>query len=390
MGNVHTDATTYAKDAQEALRDSVVDAVRTAVDTSVEGVFQEFISKASRCLAEAVVAAAQMKAAGKKEAEGLRRQGREDRALATREASEMRRETQTERVALEKEKAAMEKAHSFQSSKIFLDVGGHKFTTSRQTLTSIPDTYFASFFSGRFQLTPDAEGAYFIDRDGRHFHHILNFLRDSGSFELSSDLTEGQRKELAVEMKFYGLLERMVPMTPSPYLEQERFGRALLQHACLSGDKLELQKGMALAGALVFDMGSTTSVTAELQDLQFTITDRVFHSWPVWAEMGGKWLMFCDADGNMMIGPECVEGQARGVMYNTTIPAVVPTDLPSNAWVVHRPLATLESQHASSRRLPAPYTSFVCVPSLHITAVHGLDGADPMMMAANQQLAALA
>jgi hypothetical protein len=34
---------------------------------------------------------------------------------------------------------------------------------------SVPDTYFASLFSGRFALTPNAEGAYFIDRDGAQF-----------------------------------------------------------------------------------------------------------------------------------------------------------------------------------------------------------------------------
>jgi hypothetical protein len=39
----------------------------------------------------------------------------------------------------------------------------------------------------------------------------LNFLRDAGSFELSLDMTEGQTNELAVELQFYGLLDRMMP-----------------------------------------------------------------------------------------------------------------------------------------------------------------------------------
>lgn len=33
-------------------------------------------------------------------------------------------------------------------------------------------------FSGRFELQPDENGRYFIDRDGTHFRHILNFLRN--------------------------------------------------------------------------------------------------------------------------------------------------------------------------------------------------------------------
>ena len=76
--------------------------------------------------------------------------------------------------AREEEKAAMERVHTFQQNKIFLDVGGHKFTTSLQTLTSVPDTYLSSMFSGRFALGLDNDGAYCIDRDGTHFRHILN------------------------------------------------------------------------------------------------------------------------------------------------------------------------------------------------------------------------
>jgi hypothetical protein len=110
---------------------------------------------------------------------------------AEKEAEGMKRKVQEERAALEAEKAAMEKAHTFQNNKICLNVGGHRFETSRRTLTSIPDTYLSSMFSGRFALAPDAaDGSYFLDRDGTHFRHVLNFLRvgptlhstSSGSF----------------------------------------------------------------------------------------------------------------------------------------------------------------------------------------------------------------
>ena len=85
--------------------------------------------------------------------------------------------------ALDAEKAAMEKTYDFQTSKIKLDVGGHKFTTSLPTLTSVTDTYLAALFSGRYPLAPDEDGAYFIDRSGAHFGHILNYLRDPGKEE---------------------------------------------------------------------------------------------------------------------------------------------------------------------------------------------------------------
>ena len=105
----------------------------------------------------------------------------------------MRRKVQQDRAALEAEKAAMEEAHTFQNNKICLDVGGHRFETSRQTLTTVPDTYFCSMFSGRFELAPDAvDGSYFLDRDGTHFRHVLNFLRNPVSFTVS-DMPEAQR-----------------------------------------------------------------------------------------------------------------------------------------------------------------------------------------------------
>jgi hypothetical protein len=145
----------------------------------------------------------------------------------------------------------------FEFQLVPLHIGGHTFTTSRQTLTSVPDTYFESMFSGRFELTPDDDdGAYFIDRDGRRFHHILNFLRDPTKFKLSSDVSEGQRGgELEVEAEFYGLLDRMMP---GSYLTKERIGQSLVQVACRTGKKRDIQTAMAQARVLVFVMGSTT------------------------------------------------------------------------------------------------------------------------------------
>ena len=102
---------------------------------------------------------------------------------AENEAAEIRRAAAAERVVLDAEKAAMEKTYAFQTSQIKLDVGGHKFTTSLPTLTSVPDTYLAALFSGRHSLAPDADGAIFIDRDGAHFRHVINYLRDPGRDE---------------------------------------------------------------------------------------------------------------------------------------------------------------------------------------------------------------
>ncbi|KAJ7365461.1 BTB/POZ domain-containing protein kctd3 [Desmophyllum pertusum] len=48
---------------------------------------------------------------------------------------------------------------------ITLNVGGRKFSTSKQTLTWIPDSFFSSLLSGRISSLRDETGAIFIDRD---------------------------------------------------------------------------------------------------------------------------------------------------------------------------------------------------------------------------------
>ncbi|CAH0550652.1 unnamed protein product [Brassicogethes aeneus] len=60
---------------------------------------------------------------------------------------------------------------------LHLNVGGKRFSTSRQTLTLIPDTFFTSLLSGRISSLRDEKGAIFIDRDPKIFSIILNYLR---------------------------------------------------------------------------------------------------------------------------------------------------------------------------------------------------------------------
>ena len=139
-------------------------------------------------------------------------------------------ELKKKRDALEAEKQSMKGAHDVQKSKIKLLVGGVPFVTSLTTLTSIPDHFLASMFSGNYEMLPDGDdGSYFIDRDGTHFRHILNFLRepDSKSNKTCYDLlTKLQQVELDKELKFYGLYDRFhvkptsaqVKPTSSPHL----------------------------------------------------------------------------------------------------------------------------------------------------------------------------
>ncbi|CAF0741293.1 unnamed protein product [Rotaria sp. Silwood1] len=80
-----------------------------------------------------------------------------------------------------------------------LNVGNHLFLTSFDTLTK-EDTMFKAMFSGRMEVVQDSEGWVLIDRDGKHFNIILNYLRD-GTLNLP-DCTQ-TLNELLQEAKFY-------------------------------------------------------------------------------------------------------------------------------------------------------------------------------------------
>ena len=98
-------------------------------------------------------------------------------------------------------------AKKFKLGRVILDVGGHRFKTTSTTLTKEPDTMLAAMFSGRHELIPEEDGAYFIDRDGTHFRYILNYLRDGDTDCLPTD--KAVLKELLQESKFYQI-ERLI------------------------------------------------------------------------------------------------------------------------------------------------------------------------------------
>ena len=100
------------------------------------------------------------------------------------------------------------------SSTVRLNVGGQYFTTTMQTLNKDPNSMLAAMFSGKFEMKPCEDGAFFIDRDGTHFRFILNFLR-TGKLILPEGATF--LKELEEEAGFYqnqGIIDALRPPLP--------------------------------------------------------------------------------------------------------------------------------------------------------------------------------
>ncbi|XP_043271801.1 BTB/POZ domain-containing protein KCTD3 isoform X2 [Venturia canescens] len=83
---------------------------------------------------------------------------------------------------------------------VHLNVGGTRFSTSCQTLTWIPDSFFTALLSNRMTSRRDENGALFIDRDPKIFAIILNYLRTR-----DIDLKNMDIRALRHEAEYYGI-----------------------------------------------------------------------------------------------------------------------------------------------------------------------------------------
>ncbi|XP_077596871.1 BTB/POZ domain-containing protein KCTD7 [Stigmatopora nigra] len=116
---------------------------------------------------------------------------------------------------------------------ISLNVGGSHFTTRLSTLRRHDDTMLAAMFSGRHHIPRDADGRFFIDRDGAYFGDILNFLREG-------ELPHRERiRAVYREAQYYSiapLLERLEDTQP---LTGEKVRQAFLDLLPYYKDNLE-------------------------------------------------------------------------------------------------------------------------------------------------------
>jgi hypothetical protein len=87
-------------------------------------------------------------------------------------------EVATHKAELRHEIEAMQTHQEQQQGRIELNIGGHRFQTSVQTLRRLPHTFFDAYFSGRYAQDVCLDGRIFVDRDGEHFGHVLEYMRD--------------------------------------------------------------------------------------------------------------------------------------------------------------------------------------------------------------------
>jgi hypothetical protein len=115
-------------------------------------------------------------------------------------------EVARERAELHREIAAMQTHREAQEGRVELNIGGRRFETSVQTLRRVPHTFFDACFSGRYAQDVCNDGSIFVDRDGEHFGHILEYMRDgvvSVAAQEASELDISLLRALMREFGFY-------------------------------------------------------------------------------------------------------------------------------------------------------------------------------------------
>jgi hypothetical protein len=141
--------------------------MRPLLETAMEGV----LTKARSVLEEAEQQRTQgLLEVAQEHAKGLAKVADErDQVLA---------EVEARRTELSHEIEAMHKHKEAQEGRVELNIGGYRFETSVETLRRVPHTFFDAYFSGRYAQDVCNDGSIFVDRDGKHFGHILEYMRD--------------------------------------------------------------------------------------------------------------------------------------------------------------------------------------------------------------------
>jgi len=85
---------------------------------------------------------------------------------------------------------------------IKLNIGGFRYLTTEATLNSKGDNFFTGLLNNKIPSIRDEDGYYFVDRNGKYFEPILDYLR-SGEFFIP----EGMRKEKVLAEADFFLIE---------------------------------------------------------------------------------------------------------------------------------------------------------------------------------------
>ncbi|XP_053130777.1 BTB/POZ domain-containing adapter for CUL3-mediated RhoA degradation protein 2 isoform X2 [Hemicordylus capensis] len=133
-----------------------------------------------------------------------------------------------------KPKSSSFRAGGLGNKYVRLNVGGSLYYTTLQVLTR-HDTMLKAMFSGRMEVLSDKEGWILIDRCGKHFGTVLNYLRDN---KVALPKNRQEVKELMAEAKYY-LIQGLVELCQAALQDKEEAYRPICNIPVITSPKEE-------------------------------------------------------------------------------------------------------------------------------------------------------
>lgn len=227
------------------------------------------------------------------------------------------------------------------------------FSTSRQTLNQVPDTFFTALLSGRISTLRDEHGDIFIDRDPQLFSIILNYLRTR-----EIDISKCKISVLLHEAEFYNigpLIKRLMLCEDLSYSSSCGdilfYGYLTPPHVPIQ-DAPSQQQQQEKANATRQQQQQPQPQVSEVEENEDTISQRSLGS-------AGPSIPGCGARPGQMVrvpenGNRGAASQGGGHSRNSSWDLRVG---PSRAWSTHSRTASLDMRH--SRNSSADLNKFV-------------------------------
>lgn len=143
------------------------------------------------------------------------------------------------------------------SSIVRFNVGGKKFSTTLATLECRGENMLSAMVKSDVGAIRDADGAYFIDRNGRMFEHVLDYLR-TGKLRIAKEQVESELNYYAIS----GIGVMLEEISDKTLVEQIEDQQCEILHK--------------------YEKETKQVVEAVLQDLAETVRDGGFQRGPQW------------------------------------------------------------------------------------------------------------
>lgn len=155
------------------------------------------------------------------------------------------------------------------------DVGHYLYVCHRTTIDKYPESVLARHISPEFDTRKSGDDYIVIDRDGKHFGSILNYMRDDRSLDLD-EWSDSNLTDLMREADFY-CLTQLVELCESQFEQRDNRNKGILEDQGLrdfeipADSKIETVYGIPIVRKLLASSKKQTIVVSQHNMRKFHI-----------------------------------------------------------------------------------------------------------------------